>query len=301
MNAPAAGPVALVGAGRMGRGVGRNLLAKGHGVIAFDVDPKAVATMRELGAASADSPAAAARQADVVITCLPDLASVAAVYDGADGLVAQARPGALFIEMTSSSPRLARDIGARAAARGIGMVDAPMLRGAKEAWDGTVHVLLAGTVADRERARPILALVSERIIEVGALGDAHALKAINNSVSMANCVVIGEAFQAAARLGFAPALVAEVLSGGLGTSRMLELYAPRLVSGEHPRTGSIAFGAKDLGIFLEIAAAGGAFTPVAEAAHEVYRRLCEGGAGGDPPSRLADLMGALAAPDPDAG
>jgi 3-hydroxyisobutyrate dehydrogenase-like beta-hydroxyacid dehydrogenase len=285
-----AGHVALIGAGRMGLGLTRNLLAHGRAVCAFDVSEAALRRVAELGARTAASIAEAVTGAAFVITCLPDVATVRAAYFGDAGILAAAPAGALCAEMTSSDSLLTQEIGAAAAARTIALVDAPMLRGAPEAWAGTVHVLLGGSAADKARATPLLAEVSERIIDAGELGAAHALKALNNAVTMANNAVLAEAMMAGRRLGFTPELITEVLAGGLATSRILELYAPRFLSGEHPPTAAISIGEKDLGIFLATAGRAGAPIPVLTAAHATYRAACEAGHGALPPSRLAELL-----------
>lgn len=301
MNAAIQG-IGLIGVGRMGIGLLRNLVRAGYAVHAFDPNPEALREAAALGATAAGSIAEAAAGADAIITCLPDVATVRATHLGPGGIVASATPGCLLLEMTSSDAILTREIGLAAAARGLGMVDAPMLRGAPQAWDGTVHVLLGGSTGDKARSWPVLAAVSERITDAGGLGDAHALKAVNNAVTMGNNAVLAEAMMAGGRLGFAPGLLVEVLASGLG-SRMLDLYAPRFVGGEHTATASLGIAEKDLGIFLRGAGAAGAPTPVLAAAHRVYQAACDGGDADLPPSRLPELLAAglphcAAAPEP---
>jgi 3-hydroxyisobutyrate dehydrogenase-like beta-hydroxyacid dehydrogenase/nicotinamidase-related amidase len=280
----------LIGVGRMGLGLGRNLLLRGFKVQAYDPSEAALGEISALGASSAVSVAAAATGADAVITCLPDVATVRSVYHGPNGLFAVAEPGCLFIEMTSSEAALTRELGSVAREHGYGVVDAPMLRGAPQAWDGTVHVLVGGTTSDKARSWPVLSAVSERVMDVGPLGSAHALKAVNNAVTMANNAVLAEAMMAGKQLGFTPGQLVEVLSGGLST-RLLDLYGPRFVSGEHPPTTALAVGEKDLGIFLRTAGEASLATPVIEAAYRIYETMLAKGLGGEPPSRMADFLG----------
>jgi 3-hydroxyisobutyrate dehydrogenase-like beta-hydroxyacid dehydrogenase/nicotinamidase-related amidase len=287
--------IGLIGVGRMGLGLGRNLVRRGFVVRAFDRSEDALREVVALGADAAASVADAVRGVDAVITCLPDIAAVRSVYLAADGVIAAAGAGCLLIDMTSGDPILTREIAAAAQAIGLGMVDAPMLRGAPQAWDGTVHVLAGGSAADKARAWPVLSAVSERVSDVGAIGSAHALKSVNNAVTMANNAVLAEAMMAGGRLGFTPGQLLEVFAGGLST-RLLDLYAPRFLSGDHPPTAFMAIGAKDLGIFLRAAGEVGAPTPLMEAAHGIYASVCAGGAGNEPPSRLAALLEAAAGP-----
>jgi 3-hydroxyisobutyrate dehydrogenase-like beta-hydroxyacid dehydrogenase len=285
----------VVGTGRMGLGLVRNLLLHGCSVRAFDPSDQALRRCAELGALAVDSVGQAVAGVQAVITCLPDIATVRTAYLDAQGIIASAVAGCLCIEMTSSHGALTREIGRHAAAHGIALVDAPMLRGAPEAWAGTVHVLLGGAQADKDRARPALAHVSERVIDAGRLGKAHELKAVNNAVTMANNAVLAEAMMTGYRLGFSPELLTDVLASGLGASRLLELYTPRFTGGVHPPTAALNIGEKDLGLFVDAARLAGASTPVLAAAHQVYRDICAQGHGSEPPSRLAELLGAATA------
>jgi 3-hydroxyisobutyrate dehydrogenase-like beta-hydroxyacid dehydrogenase len=282
--------VGLIGCGRMGQGLCRNLVRRGYEVLAYDVSAEARLCTAELGARAVDQTSELLAHARLVITCLPDLAAVEAVYRGEGGLLALAAPGTLFVETTSSSPALTRSLAGIAAGRGLGLVDAPLLRGVNEAWNGTVHVLLAGPEELRARCKPVLEAFSERVLEVGELGTGHALKALNNAISMSNAAIIGEVFHLAHQLGVTPAMLLEVVGGGLGGSAMLDLYGPRLASGEHPRTGSIAFGSKDLGLALDLARSSDARTPVLAAAFSLYEGMVRAGAGAESPSRLCDLL-----------
>jgi 3-hydroxyisobutyrate dehydrogenase-like beta-hydroxyacid dehydrogenase len=282
--------IALIGVGRMGRGIGRNLLRSGFALSVFDIHSSSTQVLTELGARAGSSIDNTVRGASTVITCLPDTQSVEQAYLGEQGLLQNADNAALLIEMGTIGPETARDIGAKALQRGLEFVDAPMLRGAPEAWEGTIHILLGGSEAGRARAKTVLAHVSERIIDAGPLGSAQALKAINNAVTMANCAVLSEALFAAKAAGFSDAIFVEVLQSGLAGSRILDVYAPRFLSGKHPATGLVRIAKKDLDLFLHTAHSDGLATPVLEAALASFTRLCDSGLGEAPLSTVADLL-----------
>lgn len=299
--------IGLIGCGQMGRGIARNLLGKGQTVVAFDVSAAALADVASLGAQTAPSIAILCEQARTVITCLPTIDVVEEVYEGKSGessqqtlgLLAVCRPGTLLIETSSSRPALSRRIGEAAQRRGVQLIDAPLVGTAVEAWDATLTILAGGAAEDIERARPVLESISHKIIRFGELGQAHLLKSLNNAVAMTNHAILCEAFAVAEDLGLDLSLVFEVLRSGFAASRKLEDVAPKLISGNHPRRAVMRTPLKDLGIFKELAEDTSTMTPVLEAALGSYRTVCRLGAGGEPPSRLADIIrlnsGALAA------
>src|SRR5262245_27791068 len=175
---PAPERVGLVGLGHMGRPIAARLVAGGVSLVVFDARSEAMAESDGTPATSlADLP----RRSDVVITLLPDGAAVrrAVLGDGdclADGLAA----GAVVVDMGSSSPTGTQALGAELAARGVTLVDAPVSGGVRRAVDGTLAIMVGGDVAAIARCRPLLELLGERVFPTGALGSAHAMKALNN-------------------------------------------------------------------------------------------------------------------------
>lgn len=283
--------IGLIGCGNMGRGLCRNLLRHGRSVLAYDVSAQTRREVGELGAAVAGDVAELVARCDVIITCLPTLATVRQVLDGPNGLVATARAGSLIIETSSSEPDMAIAQGARANARGVQFVDAPMLRGALEAWNGTLHILIGGEADAVVRALPIVECVSEKVIQAGALGNAQAMKAMNNAVVMTTHAVLSEVFAIARHLEIDLALLLEMMQGSWAASRKLEELAPKLIADYHPRHAVMRTCEKDLGICAHLARQTPVMTPVLESARMTYRMACSLGADLEPPSRLADILG----------
>lgn len=245
--------VGLVGLGSMGRGIGRNLVRNGYPLAVIDTDPDRVAEQVDLGASEAGSLAELAASSNVVITCLPDPATTRKVFLDGDGLVGASRDGTVLVDCSTSDPLLTREIAARAAERGVRMIDAPMLRKPADAWEGTLLLVVGGEEADIEFVRPVLATFSEEIIPVGDLGNGHAVKVVNNGVGLGTQALICEAFNVARSLGVDAATLYRVMQGSNAASRKLDEMVPRIIEDDHSMSFSIDLCLKDTNLFTELA------------------------------------------------
>jgi 3-hydroxyisobutyrate dehydrogenase-like beta-hydroxyacid dehydrogenase len=206
------------------------------------------------------------------------------------GLLESCAPGTLLVETSSVTPDLRRRYGEHARQRGIELVDAPMLRSAKDPWEGTVQILLGGSPGAVARAQPVLEAVSEKIIPAGELGNAHVMKALNNAVAMTNHAILSEIFAVGQHLGIRGESLLEMMRGSMAASYKLEDLAPKLLNNEHPRNAKIAFAEKDLSICCRVASETPVLTPVLESAYFTYRLACRMGGAEEPPSRLSAIL-----------
>src|SRR5262245_65526753 len=186
---PAPERVGLVGLGHMGRPIAARLVAGGVSLVVFDARSEAMA---ESDGTPATSLADLARRSDVVITLLPDGATVRRAVLGpgdclADGLAA----GAVVVDMGSSSPTDTRALGEALAARGVGMLDAPVSGGVRRAIDGTLTVMVGGDPALAARCEALFDAVGTQRFACGPLGAGHAMKALNNLVSASGLLIAG--------------------------------------------------------------------------------------------------------------
>jgi 3-hydroxyisobutyrate dehydrogenase len=219
------------------------------------------------GSAWAATPADAAEGAEVVLTCLPTSAEVAALLDGPHGVLATLAAGALFLDCTSGDPASSRRIAAQLAERGVAFADAPVSGGTNGAEAGTLTVMVGGTVADFERGRPVLEAFGRRIVHMGPVGAGHAMKAVNNALLAVNIQAAGEGLATLIRAGVDPRLAVETLNVSSGRSFVSEALVPeRVLTGAWPRTFRLALLHKDLGIALDLARAAAIQTPVLGAA-----------------------------------
>ena len=286
--------IAVVGLGTMGLPIARNLLAAGHDVAGFDLDPR---RLELLGAA-----AWSRDDADVVLCSLP---TAAAVEEVARGVLERCRPP-LFADMSTSPPSLARRLAGELGAAGITALDAPVSGGPMGAEAATLTVMVGGDAEGFERARPVFESIGRLVVHVGGPGAGQAVKLCNNLVAGATMTALAEACALAQKEGIAPDTLYELLAASTGDSRVLRNRFPLAGAGDaHPASRGWAplfaldLMAKDLALALELAGEQGIDAAVAGAALERYRAAQDAGHGGLDYSAVF-LLSAAGAPLPPA-
>ena len=196
--------VGIVGVGRMGLPMARHVIAAGFEVVAFDADAGAQAAAASAGARPLSTPADVAAASDVVIVVVPTDADVLAVCDGERGLLAAARPGVVIAICSSVLPETVQAVAARASARDVGVLDAPLTKGVGAAEAGTLTVLVGGKASHLDKARRVLACFSQTIHHLGRVGAGQVGKTVNNILLWVQLAAVCEALELGARLGVPP-------------------------------------------------------------------------------------------------
>lgn len=210
----------------------------------------------------ADTPADAARDADIVITCLPSSVEVEALIEGDQGIMAGICPGSLLIDCTSGHPDASRNIAVRLAKHDVAFLDAPVSGGVKGAEAGTLTVMCGGSPAAFERARPVLETFGKNIVRCGDVGAGHAVKAMNQALLAIHIWSAGECLATLAKLGVDTTVALEVINGSSGRSNSSEnLFPERVMTRAFPRTFKLALLDKDVSIAASVAGAAGVPTP----------------------------------------
>jgi len=287
--------IGFVGVGLMGHGMARNLLDKGFPVAVLGNRNRApVEDLKARGAAEEASPRGLAEVSDAVILCLPNSAVVEAVVFGDDGILQAARPGFVLVDSTTAEPGSTRRIGAALAERGADMLDAPLTMTPKEAEAGTLNVLVGGEAAVLERLRPAFDAYARNVFHIGALGSAHALKLINNFMSMTISALTAEAATTARAAGVDLAKLREVVSAGAVNSGMFQKIMAYAVDGDPSGLQfAMANARKDVGYYAAMAAAAGLPSPFGSAALQLYTLACATGHGDQHVPLLVDVMAEL--------
>ena len=241
--------IAFLGLGAIGTPMARHVAAH-HALTVWNrTATKAESFAAAFGATLAASPAAAARGAPVVITCLPTSREVESLLDGPDGLLAGMADGTLLIDCTSGDPASSRRIAARLAERGIAFLDAPVSGGVSGAEAGALTVMCGGDDATFARARPVLEAFGKKIVLVGPIGAGHALKAVNNALLAVHIWSAAEGLAALTKAGVKPSAALEVINASSGRSNTSENLVPqRVVTRAFPRTFKLALLEKDVAI-----------------------------------------------------
>jgi 3-hydroxyisobutyrate dehydrogenase-like beta-hydroxyacid dehydrogenase len=287
--------IGFVGVGLMGHGICKNLLGHGHEVrVLPHVRRDRIEDLLSRGAVEMDSLGALVAASDIVMTCLPDVATVRSIFAGDAGLLAVGRPGLVLVDCSTSDPALTEQLGRQAASVGMTLVDAPLMRGPREAWAGELNVIAGGEAAAVESLRPVFSCFAKQIFHVGPLGHGHRVKVLNNVISMCNLAVVAEAFTAAARLGVDRQMLLDVVSSGNANSRAVAELGPRLIADDHGMSFSVNVGLKDIGLFRSMAGEAGSVTLLADAARTVFWLTRQMGYGSENASRIGTALGSLA-------
>jgi len=262
--------IAFLGLGAIGAPMARHLAAH-HDLIVWNrTRPVADAFAAGTGCAVAATPRDAATGADAVITCLPTSTEVAALLEGADGLLAGLASGSLVIDCTSGDPATSRATAERLAAAGVAFVDAPVSGGTNGAEAAALTVMVGGTAGAFARAEPIVRCFGKLVVHMGPVGAGDAMKAVNNALLAVNIAAFAEGFSVLAKAGVPAATAIAVLNASSGRSFVTEKLVPeRVLTGRFPLTFRLSLLDKDVGIALDLARQLGLDAPVLDAAGAV--------------------------------
>ena len=242
--------IGFVGLGNMGGRIVRRIVAAGHAVLGFDVDPARAAAA---GAAAAASPAAVAAEADLVFLSLPDSTVVERVVLGDDGLRASARAGHVVVDLSTSAPSSTVRLHAALAEAGAELVDAGISGGAAAAEQGTLTIMAGGSEEALERARPVLETFSARIFHMGASGAGHTAKLLNNFLNGISLSATAEVMVAARKAGLDLARFLDVVNSSSGVNFATLNRFPRIIEGDYLEGGLTSrLMAKDVRLYLEL-------------------------------------------------
>jgi 3-hydroxyisobutyrate dehydrogenase len=291
MTVPAA--LGFIGTGLMGRPMILRLLDAGHRVTVWNRSRDKLAPVLARGATAADTPAAVARAADVVMICVTDQRSVHDVLFGADGVAAGGAPGKLVVDFSSIAPAAAREHAARLEAEcAMGLVDAPVSGGVQGAEKGTLAIMAGGKAEHIERVRPLVAHLAQRFTRMGESGAGQATKLCNQVIVGSLLPVLAEAVRLAEAAGVDAAMLPEALRGGWADSIPLQVFVPRMAARAwDPPLGAADTMLKDLDNALALARELGVTLPMLRDAAERYRALSARAMGGQDPSALVELLG----------
>jgi 3-hydroxyisobutyrate dehydrogenase len=249
--------VAFIGLGLMGAHMAGHILAAGHPLHVYNRTRAKAEGLLARGATWHDDPGSAAAKADVVITMVGLPKDVEEIYFGARGIIAQARPGAVLIDMTTSSPSLAKRIATAARERGVGAIDAPVSGGDIGARDAKLSIMIGGEEADVAAVMPILQLMGTNIRRQGGPGAGQHTKLANQIVIAGTMLGVAEGLAYAGRVGLdAHAVLASIGTGAAG-GFLLNMLGPKMVNRDFAAGFFVEHLIKDLRIASEEAGAAG--------------------------------------------
>jgi len=254
--------VAFIGLGIMGLPMAKNLVNAGFTVTGFNRSQKAIDDLVAAGGQGASSVAEAVKDADVVITMVPDSPDVEAVVTGEEGVFANAKPGALWVDNSSIRPDVSVHLAEAARAAGLRPLDAPVSGGEAGAIDGVLSIMVGGEPADFEAAQGVLNAVGKTIVLVGPSGSGQTVKAANQLIVAANIQALSEAVVFLEAYGVDTDAAIKVLGGGLAGSKVLDQKAQKILDREFAPGFRLALHNKDMGIVTSAAREAGVVLPL---------------------------------------
>ncbi|MCA1404124.1 NAD(P)-dependent oxidoreductase [Ensifer sp. IC3342] len=285
---------AVIGLGSMGFGMAQSMKRASLDVVGYDISLTAVERFVAEGGGRADTPAEAAKGADIVVSVVVNAAQTEAVLFGPDSIASVMKPGAVFLSSATMDPAIARRLSEKVEALGLHYLDAPISGGATKAAKGELTIMASGSAEAFAAARPALDAMAAKVYELGdAAGTGAAFKMINQLLAGVHIAAACEAISLAAKQGLDLAKVYEVITASAGNSWMFENRVPHVLAGDYTPLSAIEIFVKDLGIVQDVARSERYPVPLAAAALQMYLAAAGAGMGHDDDSSLARLYAQL--------
>jgi 2-hydroxy-3-oxopropionate reductase len=240
--------IAFIGLGIMGGPMSEHLVKAGHTVIGFNRSPGPVERLVAAGGKGATSVAEAVREADVIITMVPDSPDVEDVALGESGIYANARQGSIHIDMSSIRPDVSARLAEAGQAAGVRVMDAPVSGGEAGATEATLSIMVGAEPADFDEVKSILDTMGTTVVLVGPPGSGQTVKAANQLIVAGTIELVAEAIVFLRAYGVDTEAAVAVLAGGLAGNRILERKAASMLAGDFQPGFRIDLHHKDMGI-----------------------------------------------------
>lgn len=270
--------IGFIGTGNIGNPMARQLIRGGHQLVVFDLRPEATENLLELGAEPADSAAEVASRCSTVFTSLPGPPQIEAATAGPDGILEEAVPGDIHIDLSTNSQKGVQRIVQLESDAGVIHIDAPVTGGVVRAGEGTLTVYGSGDPEAFERVRPLLDHIGTNVFHLGEAGMGCLYKLVNNVVVLSGHMIVHEALVLGAKAGLDMRDLVEKLR--LGTARPYMFMVDDLLAKQWENPTSQGFIAeKDIALALELARDTQVAMPVANATHQTYLAMLAAGFG----------------------
>jgi 3-hydroxyisobutyrate dehydrogenase-like beta-hydroxyacid dehydrogenase len=283
--------IGFVGVGLMGHGMAKNIVEKGWPLtVVGHRRREAVDDLKSRGATEAATPRELALASDIVVICVTGSPQVEAVIHGEEGLAAAGKP-LLVVDCSTSDPSVTTRLAASLAPKRITLIDAPLSRTPKDAWEGMLDVMVGGEPEVVARARPVLEAFAGRVVPTGPVGTGHTMKLLNNFLSMGYAALYSEALMIAAKAG----LSAKVFDGVIRNGRMdcpfyRTFFKYVLDRDRDAHRFTIANAHKDVTYLAGFAESLSVANPIGAAVRNSFALAVGGGHGEDYVPMLSDLV-----------
>ena len=283
--------IGFIGVGLMGHGMAKNIVEKGFPLTVLGYRKRdAVDDLKSRGASEAKSARELAELCDVVVLCVTGSPQVTALIEGPDGLAAAGKP-LVIVDCSTSEPAITTRLAVALAPKNITLIDAPLSRTPKDAWEGTLDVMVGGDEATVARVRPVLDCFAGRVVETGPTGTGHTMKLLNNFLSMGYAALYSEALMLGAKAGLTPKIFDGVIRGGRMHCPFYDTFFKYVLERDrnaHKFTLSNAL--KDTSYLASFAQAAQVANPVGAAVRNSFAQAVAAGRGEDYVPMLSDFV-----------
>ncbi len=285
--------IGFVGVGLMGHGMAKNIVENGYPLTVLAHRNRApVEDLIKRGAAEAASARELAEASDIVFICVTGSPEVEAVVRG--GLKDGLKSGAIIVDCSTADPVSTMALAAELAGAGVTLVDAPLSRTPKEAWEGTLDTMVGASEEIFARIKPVLDTWAGRVVHIGGTGDGHRMKLLNNFLAMGYAAMYSEAITLAQKVGITPQRFDSVVRGGRMDCGFYQTFMRWTLEGDrdaHKFTLANAF--KDMRYLESMADAAGMSNPLGNAVKNSYALAVARGGAQDYVPMLATAVAAM--------
>jgi 3-hydroxyisobutyrate dehydrogenase-like beta-hydroxyacid dehydrogenase len=245
--------IGFIGLGLMGNPMAKNFFKKGFPLIVYNRTPKKTEEFKEMGISIASTPAELAERSDVVITIVKDHIAVEEVLIGENGAFKSARPGTVFIDMSTILPKVSIRLAEKAEEIKCHFLDAPVSGSTWAAEKGTLAIMVGGEKVIFEENLQIFNAVGSKVIYMGPKGSGSYAKLINNLIGATFAAVLAEGISFGEKAGLNISNLIEVLASGAYKSPLIEFKGPKIMKKDYSTQFSLNLMFKDLNYMLETA------------------------------------------------
>jgi 3-hydroxyisobutyrate dehydrogenase-like beta-hydroxyacid dehydrogenase len=257
--------IGFIGIGQMGRHMADRIWQAGFTPHVNDIHKEAAAPLLHKGALWYNSPEEVARACRIVITSLPTPKDVEEVVYGEKGLMKGWQSGDIYVDMSTNSPSVMKNIAEDAAKLGVFVLDAPVSGGTRGAEAGTLAIMVGGDGAALEKVRPVLEAMGQKIFPVGPVGCGNTAKLVNNLISLACNSASAEGFALGVKAGINPGTLLDIIKISTGNNWCAMQYPNTTFKGNFEPGFKISLAYKDINLALDLAKENGIPVPVSEA------------------------------------
>jgi 3-hydroxyisobutyrate dehydrogenase-like beta-hydroxyacid dehydrogenase len=274
--------VGFIGVGLMGHGIAKNIVEKGYALTVLGHrNREPVVDLVSRGAVEAKTAREVAERSSIVFLCVTGSRQVEAIMRAEGGLKEGLKRGAVVVDCSTSDPNSTMALAAELSAIGVDLVDAPLGRTPKEAWEGKLDTMVGASDAVFARIRPVLETWAGKIVHIGVTGDGHRMKLLNNFLSLGYAAIYSEALALAKKVGISPERFDSVIRGGRMDCGFYQTFMGYTIDGNREaHKFTLSNGLKDLTYLESMADAAGLVNPVGNAAKNAFAAAVAAGGNG---------------------